>query len=188
MGEQVDLSRHSEADGVPTVFTWYNSAGGPIPSTDYSAVDGVFTFDESLVGETIYCEMTNEKVPGLVLKTVKALYGTHRITFIKPTEANDESDPVNINSGSLMIARIDGPIDAVKSVTVSVDGGEEQDGALSGNTVYYLLPAGLASGEHTITVELTNTADQTISEEVTFYWDSYRRGFGFGRFDFGDAD
>jgi len=28
----------------------------------------------------------------------------------------------------------------------------------------------------------------TISESITFYWDSYRRGFGFGRFDFSNLD
>ena len=111
----------------------------------------------------------------------------HRITFIKPTAANDISNPVNINSGSLVLAKIDGDINAVIYVKIKVDDGEEEILIPSGDTIYYLLPASLSNGEHTITITLTNTAGQEIKEKVTFHWDSYRRGFGFGRFDFGEA-
>ncbi|HHU81813.1 MAG TPA: leucine-rich repeat domain-containing protein [Firmicutes bacterium] len=112
---------------------------------------------------------------------------THKITFIKPTEANDENNPVNINSGSLVLASISGDISTVDKVTIKVDDHKEQALTLSGNTIYYLLPANLSTGWHTITIKLTNAAGQEITETVTFYWHSYRRGFGFGRFDFGEA-
>jgi hypothetical protein len=112
----------------------------------------------------------------------------HQITFIKPTAANDINNPVNINSGSLVLATIgEEDMSEVESVTIKVDNDEEQALTPSGNTIYYLLPASLSNGEHTITIKLTNAAGQEITETVTFYWHSYRRGFGFGRFDFGEA-
>jgi hypothetical protein len=107
--------------------------------------------------------------------------------LIKPTAFNDANNPVNINSGSLVLAKIDGDMNAVTNVTIKVDGNEEQEITPSGNTIYYLLPANLSKGEHTITIKLTNTAGKVIEAVVTFHWDNYRRGFGFGRFDFGEA-
>ena len=112
---------------------------------------------------------------------------THHITFIKPTAANDANNPVNINSGSLVLATIGGDLDAITSVTIKVDDNAEQIVTLSGNTIYHLLPANLSKGEHNITLKMTNTAGEVFEAAVTFHWESYRRGFGFGRFDFGEA-
>ena len=188
-GEEIDLSAEARVGGVDTVFTWYNAAGTEVaPAT---ASGGKFTFGEELGGQTIYCEMANPTFPDLILKTISVVVKpgpTHQITIIKGTDGGDESDPLNISSGSLWIAQIDGDMGAVSEVTVSVDGGEKQQAAVAGNTVYYLLPAGLEDGEHTITIELTTEDGQKISESITFYWDNYRRGFGFGRFYFGDVD
>ncbi|HHT47743.1 MAG TPA: hypothetical protein GXZ98_00400, partial [Firmicutes bacterium] len=80
----------------------------------------------------------------------------HRITFLKPTNDNDEDNPVNINSGSLVIATISGEdLSEVTNVTIKVDDGGEEILIPSGNTIYYLLPANLSKGEHTITIKLT---------------------------------
>ena len=134
--------------------------------------------------------MANTKFPGLTLETSQVLVvvEAHQITFIKPTAANDATNPVNLNSGSLVIATINGDMDTVTSVTIRVDDGAEQAVTQSGNAIYYLLPTNLTSGEHTITIKLIYNAGQEILAVVTFHWDSYRRGFGFGRFDFGAAD
>lgn len=187
-GEKIDLSAEAKIDGVNTVFTWYNEDGEEITPT--TATNGVFIFDRYFAEQIIYCRMTNAKFPDLTLETTKVRIvepEPHRITFIKPTAANDATNPVNINNGSLVIATISGDASTVTSVTIKVDEGQEQTVTLSGNTIYYLLPADLSTGGHTIIIKLTNTAGQIIEEAVTFHWNSYRRGFGFGRFDFGDV-
>ena len=186
-GVAIDLSAEANIDGVNTTFTWFNGAGEITPTT---ASGGCFTFDQSFAGQTIYCGMANTKFPGLTLETSQVLVvvEAHQITFIKPTAANDATNPVNISSGSLVIATINGDMDTVTSVTIRVDDGAEQAVTPSGNAIYYLLPTNLTSGEHTITIKLIYNAGQEILAVVTFHWDSYRRGFGFGRFDFGAAD
>lgn len=186
VGEEIDLSAYASVAGVDTVFTWRDGQGVITPAT---ANGGKFAFGWAPVGKTVYCEMTNSAYQGLTLRTTAVrIDPTHQITFIKPTDANDENNPLNINSGSLVIARIDGDMSAVDTVTVSLDGVEEQQAAVAGGIVYYLLPAGLESGQHTITLELTTKDGGRISASVTFHWNSYRRGFGFGRFDLGDVD
>lgn len=180
VGEVIDLSSQFSVGGVRTVFRWYADDYTEITPTE--ADNGKFAFGPEFAGRRIHCVMTNEALPALGLETTSVVVTpTHWITLIRPTDANDESHPVNINSGSLVIARIYGDMSAVSRVTISMDGGEKRDVVSSGNIVYYLLPAGLESGEHTIAIELTTAGGQTISEEVTFHWDSYRRGFGFGR-------
>ena len=111
----------------------------------------------------------------------------HEIAFIRPSAANDASNPLNINTGSLMIARIDGDLAKVLYVFIQIDDRPEQS-VSPASTIYYLLPTNLAPGEHTITSKLLNQAGQEIEEAVTFHWERYRRGFGFGRFDLGEAD
>lgn len=187
VGDTVDLS--AEASVAGTVFKWYHG-GTVITPTETGA--GKFTFDESFKGKKVYCQLTNTtEFPGLTLQTVLVEIGLapqHKITFIKPTAANDATNPVTINSGSLVIAMIDGDMGEVVSLTASVDGGTEEAVALAGQAAYYLLPPGLTDDEHTVTIRLVNTASQEISASVTFHWVSYRTGFGFGRYDFGDAD
>ncbi len=186
-GDKIDLSDQARVGAVDTVFTWYDVHGAEITPT--TAEGGKFTFGGEFEGKTIYCSMTNTALPDLTLRTTAVrIDAAHQITFIKPTDANDENDPVNISSGSLVIARIDGDLTAIDGATISVDGGEEQQAAVAGGIVYYLLPAGLESGQHTITLELTTGDGGRIPASVTFHWNSHRRGFGFGRFDFGDVD
>ena len=115
---------------------------------------------------------------------------TYGITFIKPDSDNDENNPVNINSGSLVIARINGDLDRIDKVFIRVDDDIEEDYPLSGDTIYYLLPSNLTGNEyHSITIKLISDTDQELAtESVQFYWEDYRRGFGFGRFDFGEEE
>lgn len=186
-GGEIDLSDQATVGGADTVFRWYDDAGATV--TPATADGGRFAFGWESVGKTVHCEMTNSAYPNLTLKTTSVrIDPTHQLAFIKPTAANDQSNPLNINSGSLVIARIDGDLSAVDGATISVDGGEEQQAAVTGGIVYYLLPADLESGQHTITIELTTNDGGRILASVSFHWDSYRRGFGFGRFDFGDVD
>ena len=186
VGEEIDLSEYAEAAGIGTVFTWYD---GQVVTTPATANGGKFAFGWESVGKIVHCEMTNSAYPGLTLRTTGLrIDPTHQLAFIKPTDANDESNPLNINSGSLVIVRIDGDIGSVDGATVSVDGGEQQQAAVTRDIVYYLLPAGLQSGQHTITIELTTKDGGRIPASVSFHWNSRRRGFGFGRFDFGDVD
>ena len=184
----------SGAGGVLS-YQWQLSTDG---GSSWSNVDGATakSFTTALVtfannGYQYRCKVTNTKnavsaeaFSATATLTVKA----HRITFIKPTAANDENNPVNINSGSLVLAQIIGEMAEVAAVTIKIDEGLAQYITPLGNTIYYLLPADLSEGWHTITIKLTNTVDYEVEATVTFYWDSYRQGFGFGRFDFGEAD
>lgn len=85
---ELDLSAEANIDGVSTVFTWYQVGGGKIDPAKYEENNGRFIFNESLVGQTIYCTMTNTKFLGLTLTTSQVrviLPPPHSITFIKPT-------------------------------------------------------------------------------------------------------
>ena len=171
----------SEDEGT----TWKNIEGATEPS--YTIPET--TFEDN--GKKFRCVVKNTKnetdsreFPSLSATLSVRL---HEIVFIRPSAANDASNPLNINTGSLMIARIDGDIAKVLYVLIQIDDRQEQS-ISPASTIYYLLPTNLNAGEHTITIRLYNNAGQEIIEAVTFHWDNYRRGFGFGRFDFGEAD
>ena len=68
VGEDIDLSSEYDVDGNITTYTWKNIDGEVITPPDAS--DGWFCFDESNLNQEYRCEMTNEKYPALVLKTV----------------------------------------------------------------------------------------------------------------------
>ena len=68
VGEDIDLSSEYDVDGSITTYTWKNLDGEVITPPD--AADGWFCFDESNLNQEYRCEMTNEKYPALVLKTV----------------------------------------------------------------------------------------------------------------------
>lgn len=68
VGEDIDLSSEYDVDGSITTYTWKNLDGEEITPPDAS--DGWFCFDESNLNQEYRCEMTNEKYPALVLKTV----------------------------------------------------------------------------------------------------------------------
>ena len=68
VGEDIDLSSEYDVDGNITTYTWKNLDGEVITPPDAS--DGWFCFDESNLNQEYRCEMTNEKYPALVLKTV----------------------------------------------------------------------------------------------------------------------
>ena len=62
----VDLS--AEYLGGSTTFTWYVRepfSSTPTITTDYTNVNGVFTFDSVKEGDVLYCEMTNVNFPEL---------------------------------------------------------------------------------------------------------------------------
>ena len=68
VGEDIDLSSEYDVDGNITTYTWKNLDGEEITPPDAS--DGWFCVDESNLNQEYRCEMTNEKYPALVLKTV----------------------------------------------------------------------------------------------------------------------
>ncbi|NLW10087.1 MAG: hypothetical protein GX036_09600 [Firmicutes bacterium] len=178
------------AEGGVLSYQWQVSTDGGSTWNDITGATGssyttpVLSLADN--GNQYRCRVTNTKngvASDPVYSGVAALAVVeveHLIIFIKPTD-NDE---VNINSGSLVLATIIGDMNEVTSVTIKVDDNEEEPVIPTNNTIYYLLPANLGSGWHTITIKLTNTAGQEIIESVRFYWKSYRRGFGFGRFHF----
>ena len=178
------------AEGGVLSYQWQISTDGGSTWNDITGATGssyttpVLSLADN--GNQYRCRVTNTKngvASDPVYSGVAALAVVeveHLIIFIKPTD-NDE---VNINSGSLVLATIIGDMNEVTSVTIKVDDNEEEPVIPTNNTIYYLLPANLGSGWHTITIKLTNTAGQEIIESVRFYWKSYRRGFGFGRFHF----
>lgn len=69
VGEDIDLSEEFDVhNGNLTVFTWKNEEGDVITPSD--SWQGYFNFDESFIGQTLVCEMTNPFFPALLLKTV----------------------------------------------------------------------------------------------------------------------
>src|SRR5690606_1314376 len=82
-------------------------------------------------GHKFRCKVINTKAgvssKPIYSKTVTLTVKTHHITFIKPTTANDVNNPVNINSGSLVLATIGGDLDAITSLTIKVDDNAEQN-------------------------------------------------------------
>ena len=70
MSPGVDLQNHN-INGQ-TVYTWKNNDGTTLTEgTDYSIVDGMTRFLDPIIGESVYCEMTNQLFPGLTLTTTK---------------------------------------------------------------------------------------------------------------------
>ena len=184
----------SGAGGVLGYQWQLSKAGGSVWTNIDGATSNIYTTATVTYADNEHqyrCKVTTtrngvsaEVFSAAVTLTVKI----HRITVIKPNADNDEHNQTSINSGSLVLAQITGEIEGVAAVTIKIDNQAEQTISSSGNTIYYLLPAGLSEGWHTITIKLTNTVSYGIEATVTFYWDSYRRGFGFGRFDFGETD
>ena len=57
--DNVDLSPEYIIDGTVSVISWLNEVE-PLEENN-----GIYKFDKSLSGQTIYCKITNEKLPGL---------------------------------------------------------------------------------------------------------------------------
>lgn len=69
IGPGCDLSRFNIKEAA-TTFVWKKADGTLlVRGTDYDEEGGVAHFHASAVGSMVYCEMTNPKFPGLVLKT-----------------------------------------------------------------------------------------------------------------------
>ena len=110
------------------------------------------------------------------------------VVFINPTSGNT----FNVNTGSMVIVEVTEIVAGSGidngSVRVQVDGKDDDKWtvptAITGNRVYYLLPASLTPGDHTIYVEVSDKAGNKTTQSVTFNWENYRKGFGFGRFRF----
>ena len=69
VGEDIDLSSEYDVDGNITTYTWKNIDGEEITPPRCLPTVGS-CFDESNLNQEYRCEMTNEKYPALVLKTV----------------------------------------------------------------------------------------------------------------------
>ncbi len=162
--------------------TWNNVA----EATNNSYTTPAVTFADN--GKQYRCAVANT-LNGVTSKTDYCMPATlyitlNSITIVKPASGHDASNPVNISNGSMVIALINGELSNVSTVTIKVDDGPEQEMSPVSNTIYYLLPTNLAEGEHKITVKVQDVNEKVFSAEVIFYWENYRRGFGFGRFNF----
>lgn len=65
----VDLASQATINGTATVFAWADGEGNPIPDTDFTVANGVFTFNKDFTDAV--CTMTNGAYEKLTLKTVK---------------------------------------------------------------------------------------------------------------------
>jgi hypothetical protein len=63
------LQSQYNAGGGRTTYIWYYENGNIVSSNMIIEINGKFTFDESLNGERIYCEMRNTAFVGLKLRT-----------------------------------------------------------------------------------------------------------------------
>lgn len=69
IGPGCDLSRFNIKEAA-TTYVWKKADGTTlVRGTDYDEEGGVAHFHAPVVGSMVYCEMTNPKFPGLVLKT-----------------------------------------------------------------------------------------------------------------------
>ncbi len=180
-------------EGGQLSYQWeYSEDGGDNWHEISGARENVYKISEVSAeqdGNQFRCTIINTKdeVSSQALVSDPALLTVtiYEIEFIKPTEANDINNPVNINSGSLIIAKISGDIESIDRLTISIDDGEEEN-LSSAETVYYLIPNNLTNGEHSLKITLLDNNGATYEKTLNFYWETYRRGFGFGRFGFGD--
>ena len=188
LGAEATFTVTAEADGELS-YQWERSTDG---GDTWQKVDGAESNSYTTPavigannGDQYRCQVTNTKdgvksrasASNAAILTVQ----THELAFLKPTNGGE----MNINSGSLVVATIGGDLAQVKSVAIQIDGGEEELTLVPSSVIYHLLSADLAEGKHTITIRLV-TEVGSVETSVTFTWQSYRRGFGFGRFDFGE--
>ncbi|MDD6394716.1 MAG: hypothetical protein PUB37_00800 [Firmicutes bacterium] len=78
-GGTVDLSSEYNVGGAETVYTWYKydptklnafvSSSDMVQVQPNKAENGIFTFGDEFVGQSLYCVMTNEKYDGVIIKS-----------------------------------------------------------------------------------------------------------------------
>jgi pyruvate kinase len=116
------------------------------------------------------------------------------ITFTKPTN----NATVDINSGSMVIINVADAGSGVDLATASVtmDGTNVTTEIKKvGNTIYYFLKSPLAGGTsitvdgtpavtHKVVVTINDNLGNSTTRTLSFTVKNYRRGFGFGRFQF----
>ena len=105
------------------------------------------------------------------------------VNFIQPLNG----DEVNISTGSMVIVEITDNGSGVnkQSIELQLDNGAWiSPTAFTNNRMYLLLNTSLSKGEHTISIRAADNYGNETIETITFTWDNYRRGFGFGRFRF----
>ena len=70
MAPSVDLQAHN-VDGQ-TAYVWKNAEGDVLtPGSDYEITDGRTRFLDPVIGQKVYCEMTNPRFDGLTLTTTQ---------------------------------------------------------------------------------------------------------------------
>ena len=80
--EAIDLKNQVSRAGKSSVFTWKTNNGITLTKgTDYTESSGVFAFLKSQT-DSIYCEITNEMFPDLILET-------SRFAVLSPTSINE---------------------------------------------------------------------------------------------------
>ena len=106
------------------------------------------------------------------------------ITIIKPSLGFS----VNINTGSTIIANVSDSGSGVNATTVRVliDGTAITGTAsLIGGKLYFLITQSLTKGDHSLVIKIKDKAgNEATSAAVSFIWDNYRKGFGFGKLRF----
>lgn len=195
-GEKGQLSITATADGSGNKlsYQWQVSTnGGPSWSNISGATSSTHTtvaMTRSMHGYLYRCLVRNTKngvCTEVVSGTARLSYGSVQIAFVNPTEANDNpSNPVTINSGSLIQIRHGGDISEVDVVSLSIDGRWLVD--LEPEAVIQtLVPENLTDGRRKLTISLYDySGKQMVSDSLYFYWSNYREGFGTGRFNLGD--
>ncbi|HBG00918.1 MAG TPA: hypothetical protein DDW87_05025, partial [Firmicutes bacterium] len=188
----VVASAIDEAGGWTLAYQWQLSKdGGQNWTAIDNATEAVYTIENVTLEQDGYqyrCALVqsrgDDESDEVLSRAASLTVQRVQLTFIKPTDANDELNPLNISNGSLVILRIDSGLDLAQAVTLRLD--EEETESLEPDEImYYLLPNDLEAGEHTMTVQLMAEDKSVLATgSVVFYWQSYRRGFGFGRFDF----
>ncbi len=114
VNEEIDLSSQLSINGNTTTFIWKTTGGTTlINGTDYSVIDGKFTFLKTY-SESIYCEMANASlanltltsvsikiipIPDFVMKTSTTLGS--EFSFIVNSESNNNTIQVDWGNGIL---------------------------------------------------------------------------------------
>lgn len=194
-GDTVTFTVEALADGI-LAYQWQYSRDGGDSWQDFTKDSQEDTYTVKEVSERqngwqYKCLVTNTK-NGVTSDSVESRVATltveaYKIIFIQPTYPCNQDNPLNISKGSLVICEITGDLARLGKITIRIGDGPEED-IEPAPTIYYLLPTNLPVGYHKVFVTLYSPGGNLVSgNSVRFYWETYRRGFGFGRFDFGES-
>lgn len=114
-GKTIDLSSEYDIDGTKTVYKWFDSSDNEVTPT--KSENGVFTFGDEFVGQTLHCTMTNALYPDLTLETTEVEVEEGGLTIEDNVGIVEEATP----SDSIIVRDENGNIISMVKVKMVVN-------------------------------------------------------------------